>query len=122
MTQSGTGRVIPVTQSGTGRVIPVTQSGTGRVIPVTQSGTGASDTSDSKWHGASDISDSKWHSSGYPARRLALWGWVLGLVGPVSVYTMEMESFICNFYLSVAACEIVRADPSLRYTRMLLGR
>ena len=34
----------------------------------------------------------------------------------------EMESWICNFYLSVAACKIVRADPSLRYTRMLLGR
>ena len=34
----------------------------------------------------------------------------------------EMESFICNFYLSVAARQIVWADPSLRYTRMLLGR
>ena len=29
---------------------------------------------------------------------------------------------ICNFYLSVAARKIVRADPSLRYTSMLLGR
>ena len=27
-----------------------------------------------------------------------------------------------NFYLSVAARKIVCADPSLRYTRMLLGR
>ena len=34
----------------------------------------------------------------------------------------EMESWICNFCLSVAARKIVRADPSLRYTRMLLGR
>ena len=34
----------------------------------------------------------------------------------------EMESLICNFYLSVAARKIVWADPSLRYTRMLLGR
>ena len=34
----------------------------------------------------------------------------------------EMESWICNFYLSVAARNIVWADPSLRYTRMLLGR
>ena len=34
----------------------------------------------------------------------------------------EVESWICNFYLSVAACKIVWADPSLRYTRMLLGR
>ena len=31
----------------------------------------------------------------------------------------EMESLICNFYLSVAA--IVRADLSLRYIHMLLG-
>ena len=34
----------------------------------------------------------------------------------------EMESFICSFYLSVAARKIVCADPSLRYTCMLLGR
>ena len=34
----------------------------------------------------------------------------------------EMESWICNFYLSVAARKIVCADPSLRYTCMLLGR
>ena len=33
----------------------------------------------------------------------------------------EMESLICNFYLSVAAHTIVWADPSLRYTSMLLG-
>ena len=34
----------------------------------------------------------------------------------------EMESLICNFYLSVAARTIVRADPSPKYIRMLLGR
>ena len=34
----------------------------------------------------------------------------------------EVESLICNFYLSVAACKIVCADPFLRYTSMLLGR
>ena len=34
----------------------------------------------------------------------------------------EMESLICNFCLSVAARQIVRADPSLRYIRTLLGR
>ena len=39
---------------------------------------------------------------------------ILGLV--------EMESLICNFYLSVAARKIVCADPSLRYDRLLLGR
>ena len=33
----------------------------------------------------------------------------------------EMESWICNFYLSVAARKITWTDPSLRYTRMLLG-
>ena len=33
-----------------------------------------------------------------------------------------MESLICSFYLSVAARKIFCADPSLRYTRMLLGR
>ena len=33
-----------------------------------------------------------------------------------------VESWICNFYLSVAARKLVRADPSLRYTCMLLGR
>ena len=33
-----------------------------------------------------------------------------------------MESLICSFYLSVAARKIVCADPSLRYTGMLLGR
>ena len=33
----------------------------------------------------------------------------------------EMESLVCNFCLSVVAREIVWADPSLRYTRMLLG-
>ena len=34
----------------------------------------------------------------------------------------EVESLVCNFYLSVAARKIVWADPSLRYTCMLLGR
>ena len=33
----------------------------------------------------------------------------------------EIEILICKFYPSVAACTIVWADPSLRYTSMLLG-
>ena len=33
----------------------------------------------------------------------------------------EMESWIFNFYLSVAARKLVWEDPSLRYTRMLQG-
>ena len=34
----------------------------------------------------------------------------------------EVESLICTFYISVAACKIVWAEPSQRYARMLLGR
>ena len=34
----------------------------------------------------------------------------------------EVERLICNFYLSVAARKIVCADPSQRYTSLLLGR
>ena len=34
----------------------------------------------------------------------------------------EVESWICDFYLSVAARKIVCADPSLKCTSMLLGR
>ena len=33
----------------------------------------------------------------------------------------EVQCLICNFYLSEAARKIVWADPSLRYTSMLLG-
>ena len=40
---------------------------------------------------------------------------VVGLLSP-------LMCLICNFYLSVAARKIVCADPSLRYTSMLLGR
>ena len=45
-----------------------------------------------------------------------------GRPGVSILWLGEMESWICNFYLSVAARQIVWADPSLRYTRMLLGR
>ena len=45
-----------------------------------------------------------------------------GQPGVSILWLGEMESLICNFYLSVAACKIVSADPSLRYTSMLLGR
>ena len=41
----------------------------------------------------------------------------------VSILLLDkIESWICNFYLSVAARKIVWADPSLRYTRVLRGR
>ena len=45
-----------------------------------------------------------------------------GRLGVSIVWLGEVESLICNFYLSVAARKIVWADPSLRYTSMLLGR
>ena len=45
-----------------------------------------------------------------------------GRPGVSLLWLGEMESWICNFYLSVAARKIVWADPSLRYTSMLLGR
>ena len=45
-----------------------------------------------------------------------------GLPGVSILWLGEVESLICNFCLSVAARKIVCADPSLRYTSMLLGR
>ena len=45
-----------------------------------------------------------------------------GRPGVSVVWLGEVESLICNFYLSVAARTLVWADPSLRYTSMLLGR
>ena len=45
-----------------------------------------------------------------------------GRPGVSILWLGEMESLICSFYLSVAARKFVCADPSLRYTRMLLGR
>ena len=45
-----------------------------------------------------------------------------GRPGVSILWLGEVERFICNFYLSVAARKIVWADPSLRYTSLLLGR
>ena len=45
-----------------------------------------------------------------------------GQPGVSILWLGEVEHLICNFYLSVAARKIVWADPSLRYTSMLLGR
>ena len=45
-----------------------------------------------------------------------------GRPGVSILWLDEVESLICNFYLSVAARKIVWADPSPRYTSMLLGR
>ena len=51
--------------------------------------------------------------------RVSMW---LVFPGVSILWLGEMESLICNFYLSVTACTIVWADLSLRYTSMLLGR
>ena len=45
-----------------------------------------------------------------------------GRPGVSILWLGEAESLICNFYLSVAAHRIVWADPSQRYTSILLGR
>ena len=45
-----------------------------------------------------------------------------GQPGVSILWLGEVENLICNFYLSVTARKIVWTDPSLRYTRMLLGR
>ena len=44
-----------------------------------------------------------------------------GRPGVSILWLGEVESLICSFYLSVAAYKLVRADPFLRYTRLLLG-
>ena len=44
-----------------------------------------------------------------------------GLHGVSILWLGEIESFICNFCLSVAARTIVSADLFLRYTSILLG-
>ena len=45
-----------------------------------------------------------------------------GRPGVSILWLGEVERLICNVYLSVAARKIVWADPSLRYTSLLLGR
>ena len=45
-----------------------------------------------------------------------------GRPGVSILWLGEAESVVCNFCLSVAARKLVWADPSLRYTSMLLGR
>ena len=45
-----------------------------------------------------------------------------GRPGVSILWLGEVESWICSFYLSVVAHQIAWADPSLRYTSMLLWR
>ena len=71
---------------------------------------GSSHTSDFKTGTPVDTLPGAWH------HRVSAGTGRPGLTG------CEVESLICNFYLSVAARQLVRADPSLRYTCMLLGR
>ena len=63
-------------------------------------------------------------ASGYPARAPGVIGSVLGLVSPVSVYC-DWVRWKVGSATSISvwpARQIVCADPSLRYTCMLLGR
>ena len=74
--------------------------------------------------GSSHISDLK---IGTPmATLLGAWHYRVsagtGQPGVSILWLGEVESLVCNFYLSVAARKIICADPSLRYTCMLLGR
>ena len=55
------------------------------------------------------------------ARRYGVSGGT-GLHGVSILWLGEIESLINSFCLSVAARAVVWADPSLRYTSMLLGR
>ena len=45
-----------------------------------------------------------------------------GQPGVSILWLDEVERLTCNVYLSVAARKLVWADPSLRYTSLLLGR
>ena len=45
-----------------------------------------------------------------------------GRPGVSILWLGEVESSICNFFLSVAARKLVWADPSMRYTSTLLER
>ena len=45
-----------------------------------------------------------------------------GRPGVSILWLGEVESWICSFWLSVAARKIVWSNPSLRYSSMLLGR
>ena len=62
--------------------------------------------------GADPISPGAWHYSVSAGT---------GRPGVSILWLGEVESSICSFYLSVAARKIVWADPSLRYTSLLVG-
>ena len=72
---------------------------------------GSSHTSDLKIGTPMATLPGAWHY------RVSAW---TGRPGVSILWLSEVESWICNFYLSVAVR--VCADPSLRYTCMLLGR
>ena len=90
------------------------ESGRSRVrIPLATGFSGSSHTSDLKIGTPVATLPGAWHyrvSAG------------TGRPGVSILWLGEVESLICNFYLSVAARKFVWADPSLRYTIMLLGR
>ena len=73
--------------------------------------------------GSSHVSDSKIGS--LVATLPGAWRYrvstVTGRPGVSILWLGEVESLICNFYLSVAAHRIIWAYPSVRYTSLLLG-
>ena len=70
------------------------------------------------------IESDRWLKNGAPVATLpGAWRYRVsaGTGWPSSILWLgEIESLIRNFCLSVAACKIVRTDPSLRYASMLL--
>ena len=74
----------------------------------------------------SGVESYQWLKLGTPVATLpGAWCYTVsagtGWLGVSILWLGEMESLFCNFYLSVAACKIVWAGPSLRNTCMLLG-
>ena len=85
---------------------------------------GSNPTCDGIFSGSSHTSDLK---IGTPVATLpGAWRYRVrvgtGRPGVSVLWLGEIERLICNFYLSVAARKIFWADPSLRYTSLLLGR
>ena len=79
------------------------------------------------WRDFSRVESYQWIKNWHPSGSLpGAWRYRVsagtGWPGVCIQWLGEVESWSCNFYLSVAACKNVWADPSLRYTSMLLGQ
>ena len=128
------GRVVPRTEQSELKWLPCQDRLVGLVVKASASRAGDPEFKSRLRRDFSGVESyqwlKNWHSSGYPARRPALWGqhWdclsrcqytVTGWDGKLD---LQLLSQCGNFYLSVVVRTIVWADPSLRYTHMLLGR